>query len=273
MALALDGTPETGTTTGGTTVTPGTGLTTSNTGDIIAMVAFAVSGTASHNSLSVTTTGGLSWSTRSTIQFTDGYSAQNDAALFWAYAASTVSGLKPIVSGNQAGSNLALLIFGVSGFSGSYSSNPWDTVSWNSAYQTSDVTGSGISNPSISAFATANSNTMVLGFTGGDDNGAPTAGNPSGSAAIATAFGTYPFAFGQHVNEASPFSGAVSVTGILSNFVLFADALSATGPGGGGDTLANSQKMIFMRDWPSKLFKPVRKLLRPKPKLTPAFVF
>ena len=43
------------------------------------------------------------------------------------------------------------------------------------------------------------------------------------------------------------------------------------------DSLANSQKMIFMRDWPAKLFKPVRKLFKPRrPKLIrpePSFVF
>ena len=180
--LSIDGTPNTNTATGASTIT--VPLTTSLTNDIIVVDVHNEVLLSSGASVAVqsVTAPGLTFAERSSFSG-EGVSEYDDLERWWALATSTFSGTITVTF-NSPIDDASVVAYGVHGAN---TSSPWDADGPFTYYQLADP--SGPITPTISSVSTAAANTMLLAAaSNGDTDGGGDQTAGSGYTLIGTTF-------------------------------------------------------------------------------------
>ena len=233
-ALTLDGTPNTNTATGASTIT--VPLTTSLTNDII--VVDVHNEVTTSNGASVTVQGvtapGLTFAKRSSVS-DEGTTEYNDLERWWALATSTFSGTITVTF-NATIDDASIVAYGVNGAN---TSSPWDA---DGPFSNTDASGSSGLTPTISSVSTAAANTMLLAVTAnGYNSGGYDQTAASGYSLIGTTFttaGTNSSSIGSEYQVFSSPQSNITVTfgsTYDKSYDILVDAIRAA-PSGGGPT-------------------------------------
>lgn len=145
--LAIDGTPQTGTSTSGTTVTAT--ITTTHPNDVIVVCVF-LKGTASAVS-GVSGTGTTGWTQRVAPSLGGGF----NAAIWYGTAASPLTSVTITVTYTPSGATAGLIVFAVSGANTS-------SITDSNASLPDQHSGSSGSAPASGAFSTSNANDLIF---------------------------------------------------------------------------------------------------------------
>lgn len=189
-ALAIDGTPQGGTATGGTTCAPAA-FTTGGAGIVVfATHAEAVTVQGAHPTVSGVSGGGLTWAKRSSQPLDNaGFgNAYNNLEIWWAFSAGAlVAQTITVTWGGVTIDDMSCVVFGVNGFTGTdYQTNPWDANASLPAKASAGTT----TVPTVSGVTSSNAAVMVLGIAASGGGGNINAGNIAGSAATSIIFAT-----------------------------------------------------------------------------------
>ena len=240
MALALDGTAQSGTSTASATTALGTGLNYATAADILVVFAIAEWKTSPAGSVSgITSTSGLTWARRASLTYTQG-TTNTRTEMWWAYNPAANAADVVTVTWTNAGTidDTAILAFAVKGFTGTaYQTAPWDgNVSLPNALGSS-TTGLATSG----AISTTSASGMVL-TCGGTTAGPANTGIPAGytqAGTVSNTGGTNNASMTVGYNVISSALSGTTVTWSSSStngWMLITDVLATAGSGA-ADTL------------------------------------
>ena len=221
MTLSLDGNAN-GNSTFSTTVAAS--LTTSNTDDIIVALVATKHDGSSAPAISVADGSSLTWTQRYQLNSSD-----ESYGIFWAHAASALSGDTITATLSVSSSENTIIVFGVSGADTSY---PFD----NNASLTKHASGTSTA-PAATGVSTDATDTFLIGFGAAESIGGFSWSGPGSSlttidTAAASAFVNFK-SYADYKIVASPQSGA-TIDAVLSTSAawnFFADAIVAAGEG------------------------------------------
>lgn len=228
--LAIDGTPQGGIATGGTTCAP-SALTTTTAGIVIfATHAEATAIQGDHPIASGVSGGGLTWARRSTLSLDGGVAPYATLDVWWAYSSGALTAQTITVTwGNVTIDDMSCVVFGVKNFTGTnYQTQPWDS----NGSLPATASSTGTSAPTVSGVGTTSANTMLLGIGGTTSGTNVTAG--SGFTIIKNQHN------GGGVNASDTFteqdvvsvtqSGiSIAFTGSVARWTMIGDALAQSG--------------------------------------------
>jgi hypothetical protein len=244
MALALDGTVQSGIAASAKTVVNATGLSTTNAGDIIIVEVTAewVTAGAFPSACSVAVTSGTAVTSAWTARPSGGHqnsggqgNAKTVLFRFWAYAASALTLTKATVT-FTATTNFdaaSMVIYAVTGFTGTaYETAPFDS----NAALPAIATATTATAPTVTGVSTTAAATMLIASTGTSDTILQTAGAMAGTTgtltkAVRETSSTNASSLGaeNRVVAAAQTSVSIAFAGAPTGWIIIADALAQAG--------------------------------------------
>lgn len=193
------------------------GLTTSNTNDVIIVVATSVATPGAAPTVSSVTGGGLSWNKRAASGSTAiGGGTNGNLEVWYAIAAAKLTSTNITATFTGSANTVEIVLFGVSGAN---TTTPWDANVSIPKFASSTIG----STPSVNSVSTSNANDMALGFFA--TNSTPVSTPGSGYTIILNGVET-----GTEEKVVSTTQSSVSVAFGASNptgWVMYADAIQA----------------------------------------------
>lgn len=251
MALALDGTPQSGSTSGAATATVVTSsaLVTTGTNDVIVAL-IAISDGTNARTVSSVSGGGLTWAKRSGISGTNSSFAHGDLEVWYA---TTTSTFNSTVTANLSGTAEEIVIVAFAA-SGANTTTPFDV---NASLPATNSNLTGTASDPAATISTTNANCFLFAAgndTGGTWNGgsAPTAPSGFTRAAFISGFSGSPNFWPNDedgvykIVSSTQSSLAITWGTTASNWFAIGDAIQAASAGGSTPTLPR-RNIIYRR--------------------------